>query len=102
MAESTLTAYAAAGALSAAAGVARLTATADAAFTLANASGLTTDSAQKDISNESTATHTVTGSFVDGNVTKTTIIMPPGSFVRLQATGNAAWRLVSHNKATLL
>lgn len=98
MATDTLTAYTEAGAISAAAGVARITAAADAAFTIADASGLTTDAAQKDISNESAATHTVTGNFVNGNLTYSKMLLAPGGFVRLRATGNAAWRVVSANR----
>lgn len=103
MGETTLTDYAAAGAIATATGVARLTATADATYTLANASGLTTDAAQKDISNESVAGyHTVTGNFVDGNQAKTRMVIAPGGNVRLLATANAAWRVLNANRATLL
>jgi len=98
----TIAAYSAAGAISAGPGVARLTATTEADFTLANASGLTTDAIQRDISNESSVAHNVTGNFVHGNVTSGKLVIAPGGYVRLRATGNAAWRVVSHNRGVTI
>jgi hypothetical protein len=103
MTETTITNYAAAGALSTATGIARLTSAIDAAYTLADASGLTTDGLQKDIVNESAAGyHTVTGNFVNGNQPATRLIIAPGGNVRLLATGNGSWRVMNANHATVI